>query len=102
MPGAEAKNWHSEHFPECPEYEGSGKGTRPEVRAARVAADLDPATGGKDETGSCVGSAEGAQFLGWLFQRPRRRRRSPGCAPSNAPTTVSRSLDRSVVTRATV
>src|SRR5829696_7606132 len=33
---------------------------------------------------------------------PRSRRLSPGWAPSSAPTTVSRSLDRSVATRATV
>jgi hypothetical protein len=35
-------------------------------------------------------------------ERPRRRKLSPGCAPSSAPTTVSRSLDRLVATRAMV
>lgn len=42
-------------------------------------------------------------YLGCEPHRPTSRRLSPGCAPSSAPTTVSRSLpDRSVATRAIV
>jgi len=41
-------------------------------------------------------------YWGWLVQRPRSRRLSPGCAPPSTPTTVTSSADRAVATRATV
>ena len=53
-------------------------------------------------TVSYVSTSNWRPYCGWLRQRPRRRKLSPGCAPNSGPTTVIRSLDRPVATRATV
>jgi hypothetical protein len=70
---------------------------RPEPRYRSMPCTVAGSTVVNDCTSNC------RPYLGCEPHRPTRRRLSPGCTPSNEPTTVSRSApDRSVATRAIV
>lgn len=59
---ANAPIWPSDRFPECPEYEGPGKGTRPAVVSAIAEGDLNQVAIYGDQTVSCSPGQTGPQF----------------------------------------